>query len=26
MDRGAIVYEAWRAAIDEAALRKAMAV
>jgi urea transport system ATP-binding protein len=26
MDRGAIVYEAWRAAIDEAALRKAMAL
>jgi urea transport system ATP-binding protein len=26
MDRGAIVYEAWRSAIDEAALRKAMSL
>ena len=26
MDRGAIVYETWRAAMDEAALRKAMAL
>jgi urea transport system ATP-binding protein len=26
MDRGAVVYEAWRAAIDEAALRKAMSL
>ena len=26
MDRGAIVYSTWRAAMDEAALKRAMAI